>query len=336
MGSAVEFNYAVRRTKIKMQLSRFAKFAWGVLAYNVGVILWGAYVRATGSGAGCGGHWPTCNGQAIPMAPSVTTLIEYSHRLSSGLALILVAAMLAWAFRAYPKKHPARLGAVLSAIFIVTEALVGAGLVLFGLVEHDASIQRAASISLHLVNTFILLACVTLTAWWSSGGAPIGLRNAAALPLGIGAIAMIVVGMSGAITALGDTLFPPASLAEGLAQDFSPTAHLFVQLRAIHPVLAIGTGLILIIVASLHGLPSPNRTVKRLAIGLIALVAIQLLAGVINVLLLAPVWMQLVHLLLADAAWVTFVLMGAGVLAREAAATGMAARELAESAPTGD
>src|SRR5574337_582113 len=114
-----------------MQLSRFAKFAWGVLAYNVGVILWGAYVRATGSGAGCGGHWPTCNGQAIPMAPSVTTLIEYSHRLSSGLALILVAAMLAWAFRAYPKKHPARLGAVLSAIFIVTEALVGAGLVLF-------------------------------------------------------------------------------------------------------------------------------------------------------------------------------------------------------------
>src|SRR5690242_12260676 len=110
-----------------------ARYAWSVLAYNVAVILWGAYVRATGSGAGCGEHWPLCNGQVLPRAPALATMIEYSHRLTSGVALLSVIVLLVWTYRVTPP-GPARKAAALSAFFILTEAAVGAGLVLFQLV----------------------------------------------------------------------------------------------------------------------------------------------------------------------------------------------------------
>jgi cytochrome c oxidase assembly protein subunit 15 len=160
-----------------MKLNRFAKYTWGVLALNLAVILWGAYVRASGSGAGCGSHWPLCNGVVIPRAPQIETIVEFTHRLSSGLSLVLVVGMLVWSFRAFPKGDKVRLGASLSMFFIITEALVGAGLVLFKWVAQDASLGRAISIGIHLVNTFLLLGSITLTAWWASGGQSIQLKS---------------------------------------------------------------------------------------------------------------------------------------------------------------
>jgi heme A synthase len=319
-----------------MTRNHFARFSWGLLGYNVLVILWGALVRATGSGAGCGGHWPTCNGQAIPLAPTTETLIEYSHRLSSALDGILVAGLAIGALRLFPKGHPVRAAALASLALTIVEGLIGATLVRLELVADNASPLRGLVVGLHLANTFLLLASLALSAWWASGGAAIELRSPARVPLGLGAAATLAVGASGAIAALGDTLFPAASLAEGLAQDASPAAHLFVQLRALHPALAVGAGILLIAIACLHGLPHPGRAVRRLALGLIALVGLQWTVGVVNVLLLAPVWMQLIHLLLADAVWITFVLMGAGVLRREAAPHQRAARAFAGRVPTGD
>jgi len=117
---------------------RFVIFAWAVLAYNFAVVLWGAYVRATGSGAGCGNHWPLCDGSVAPQTPAGATVIEFTHRVTSALDLVLVAALLVWAFRAYPKRHCVRLGAALSAIFLVTEALLGASLVLLNHVARNA------------------------------------------------------------------------------------------------------------------------------------------------------------------------------------------------------
>src|SRR5829696_8162535 len=117
-----------------MKLGRFAIYAWAVLAYNLLVILWGAYVRATGSGAGCGSHWPLCNGEVVPRAAAAQTLIEFTHRATSGLALLAVVALVAWVFQAFPRRHPARKGAASSLVLILTEAAVGAGLVLFELV----------------------------------------------------------------------------------------------------------------------------------------------------------------------------------------------------------
>ena len=296
-----------------MQLTRFAKYAWGVLAYNILVILWGAYVRATGSGAGCGSHWPLCNGEVIPRAQQVETLIEFAHRLTSGLSLLLVVGLLVWAWRAYPKGHPARLGAGLSIFFIFTEALVGAGLVLFEWVAKDASSGRVISMAVHLVNTFLLLASLTLTAWWASGGEALRLKGQGA-PLWfflVGFLGIMTLGVTGAVTALGDTLFPASSLAEGFAQDLSPTAHFLVRLRVWHPVIAILVGFYLLLVAGLAAMFRGERRIRRAATVLAALFVTQLSAGLVNLILLAPVWMQIVHLFLADLVWITLVMLAA-------------------------
>jgi len=296
-----------------MKLNAFARFAWATLGWNVLVVLWGAYVRATGSGAGCGNHWPTCNGEVIPLEGSAKTFIEFSHRATSGIALVLIGILVVWAWRSFPKGHVVRTGAVLSAVFVLSEALLGAGLVLFQLVANNDTAYRAVATSAHLVNTFILLGVLTLTAWWASGGLPLRRDSKALLPISLGAIAMLVLGVSGAIAALGDTLFPSQSLAEGFAQDTSATSHIFIQLRSIHPILAMVVGLYLVIVASSYGLTTTGL-VKKLAIGVIGLVVLQWLAGMINLVLLAPVAMQILHLLLADLVWIVFVMMGAGLL----------------------
>lgn len=299
-----------------MNLSKFAKYVWFVLAFNLGVILWGAYVRATGSGAGCGSHWPLCNGVVIPRPERIETMIEFTHRLSSGIAFLLVVAMLIWAWRIYPKGSLVRKASVFSMFFMITEALVGAGLVLFELVADNASNARAFSISIHLVNTFILLACLSLTGWWASGGQPVRIKSsdAKAWLLGLGFIGVLILGMSGALTALGDTLFPVSNLEEGIRQDFSTSAHILVRLRIFHPTIAIIVSAYLVIVinwASRQIGRSENRLLGRLVIGLLF---VQLFAGLINVILLAPVWLQLIHLLLSDLIWIGLVLFAADSL----------------------
>lgn len=303
-----------------IRLSRFALFAWVVLGYNLLVILWGAFVRATGSGAGCGSHWPTCNGEVIPFAPRTETIIEFTHRLSSGLALILVILMVVWAIRSYVKGHIVRRGAWLSLVMIIIEALLGAGLVLFELVADNDSVARAVVVALHLVNTFLLLTILTLTAWWASGGRPVRLTRQGWLGAGlwIGYGAMLLLGASGAVTALGDTLFPASSLAEGLRQDFSPTAHFLIELRLYHPIIAIGVGAYIIMIAGLFNINRPNPVTQKAARLFTGLYFAQLLVGAINVVLLAPVWMQLVHLLLADLVLIVLVIFMAAAFAQPA------------------
>ncbi|MEP7189993.1 MAG: COX15/CtaA family protein [Roseiflexaceae bacterium] len=299
-----------------MKLGRFAIYAWGVLAYNLLVILWGAYVRASGSGAGCGSHWPLCNGEVIPPAPQVATMIEFSHRLTTGLAGLLVIGLAVWAFRAFPRGHSVRLGAVLSLAFILIEGMVGALQVRLGLTADNASVGRAVVGSIHLANTFVMLAAITLTAWWASGGAALQLRRQGLLGwvFGLGLLGVLLVGASGAITALGDTLFPSASLAEGLQADLSPGAHFLIQLRVIHPILAVLVGVYAIFAGRLAAAWRPSVPTRRLSWALIGLFGAQLLIGVLNVALLAPIFMQIIHLFMADLVWVALVLAAAAAL----------------------
>lgn len=231
--------------------------------------------------------------------------------------MLLVLGLFIWAYRQYPKRHPVRLGATLSLILITTEALVGAGLVLFEWVAHDASLGRVISISVHLVNTFLLLAALTLTAWWASGGPAVSLKNRGVMAwaFGIGFFGILLIGVTGAITALGDTLYPAESLVEGIQQDFDPTSHFLVRLRVWHPVVAIGVGFYVLFLSGVAAMWEENRTIRKFAVAVIGLVIVQWLAGLLNVLLLAPVWMQLVHLLLADSVWIFWVLLSASVFA---------------------
>jgi heme A synthase len=249
----------------------------------------------------------------------VATLIELSHRLTSGAVLVLAVALFVWALVALPRKHPAVYGAAISLGFVLTEALIGAMLVLSEHVGQDTSRMRAVIVGLHLVNTFLLLGATTLTAWWTSGGAPLrlgalGARSpvvwATLVPLG----ALLLVGATGAVTALGDTLFPSSSLASGLAQDLSANAHLFVRLRAIHPLLAAMTAVLtlgaLAVVRALQ--PTPSVSLFANAAGV--LVFGQVMLGVFDLVTLAPVWAQLAHLVLADAVWIALVLVAATAL----------------------
>ena len=132
--------------------------AWSILGYTLLVIMFGAFVRATGSGAGCGDHWPLCNGQVIPRPEDIEMIIEFTHRITSGLLMIMILVGFVWAFRKFPKGHAIRHGATLSLIFVIIEAAIGAGLVLLQLVEHNATPLRAAAVGAHLFNTFLLLA----------------------------------------------------------------------------------------------------------------------------------------------------------------------------------
>jgi len=299
----------------------FARYAWAVLAYNLGVVLWGAFVRATGSGAGCGNHWPLCNGTVTQgpggAPPSAATIIEFTHRITSGIDLALVALLVVWAFRRFPRQHLVRLGAALSALFLITEALLGAALVLLQHVAKNASVSRAYSLSTHLVNTLMLLACLALTAWWSTervGQAvpPALPRRRAVWMAGASLASVVVLGVSGAIAALGDTLFPASSLAAGLAQYLDPAAHIFLRLRLFHPLIAAAVAAWLPFYAVSAASRRPD--IARRAWSLLALLGAQIVAGVVNLLLLAPVWMQIVHLLLADLLWITLVLLSAAVL----------------------
>jgi len=295
---------------------RFALYAWGVLGYNLAVILWGAYVRASGSGAGCGNDWPRCNGQVAPVSPSGATLIEFTHRAMTVLDLVLVAALLAWAFRAFGARHRATLGAALASLFLLTEALIGAALVLLDHVARNASLNRAYSLSTHLINTLTLLACLALTAWWAGGRPAANPRGPGAWPAAASLGLFMVLGVSGAIAALGDTLFPARTLAEGFAQDMNPAANVFLRLRLWHPVLAACVTLWLALYGAVGIARRPD---VRLGAGIVmTLAGLQLSVGMANLFLRAPIWMQLVHLLVADLLWISLVLFCATLLSAPA------------------
>lgn len=290
---------------------RFAVAATALLVYTIGVVLWGAYVRATLSGDGCGDHWPLCNGVAIPVEPSRKTIIELTHRVTSGICWIWTLVMWLAAIRRLPRGHLTRSAAGWSFFFMSTEALVGAGLVLFRMVADNPSTARAAWMAAHLINTFLLLAALTwlsVSAWREHGVGFVRDPGARRLFAGAAVVALFV-GVSGAVAALGDTLFPSQSLVEGFREDFSPSSHLFLRLRLWHPVIAVlGSGYLLML-ATIVPRRHPGPGVQKLALTLGALVLIQIAVGLANVALLAPVSMQLIHLLLADAAWITLVLL---------------------------
>jgi heme A synthase len=305
-----------------MMRNRFAVYAWAVVAFNVAVVVWGAYVRASGSGDGCGSHWPLCNGEVMPQSPALKTLVEMSHRATSGVALLLVVGLLVMAFRRFPKGHRVRTGAAVSFAFIMVEALIGAGLVKFGLVAKDDSVARAVVLAVHLTNTFILLGTLGLTAWWASGGPPLRLGRAGATGWLFAATlaGTLLIGVSGSVAALGDTLYPSTTFAEGVRQDFSTTAHLLIRLRLLHPVIALAVGALIFYTASTAPRArAGDAWVRRWSSAALALLVAQLVAGMTNVALLAPVWLQLVHLLLADLLWLALVLLAAATLSEATA-----------------
>lgn len=289
------------------------RFAWAVVGYNVLVILWGALVRATGSGAGCGNHWPLCNGQVIPLSPRIDTIIEFTHRCMTGGSTFLVIGLLVWTLRGTVKGQAARAVAIASMVLLLNEAFLGALLVKLGYVTGNQSMGRVVVLSIHLSNTLLLLAALTLTAQllrtgqrWSE------LRTAGAKKLwaSLGLGATLVVGVSGSLAALGDTLFPASSLRAAFAQDFAAGSPWLLRLRGVHPVSAMIAGaFVLWLIAQ-----AKRAGASRIAGLVLSLLGFQFVLGMADVLLLAPVWMQILHLLGADLYWVALVVLAATVV----------------------
>ena len=278
--------------------------AWALLLLALGTVVWGAYVRASGSGAGCGDHWPSCNGFAIPPSPTWNTRVEYVHRLTSGLISVGSLLLFVWA-RRLPPGHPGRRSTLWVLLLTLSEGALGALLVKLGLTGTNDSAARAVAVAAHLLNTFLLVGAMAVTTD-ALGVLP---RVATTVPrpraaFGLLSLLLLSVGISGAIAALGDTLFPAASLSAGWAQDLSPTAHFLLRLRGVHPLLAVTTALL----AVLHAFRAAREpALQRPALAVLGAMSLQLMVGLANWLLLAPVLLQLLHLLMADVLWIAWV-----------------------------
>ncbi|MGI8555045.1 MAG: COX15/CtaA family protein [Pyrinomonadaceae bacterium] len=335
------------KMNVKSNLSKFAKYAWFVLVYNLLVILWGAFLRASLSGDGCGQHWLTCNGEIIPNAPQFKTIIEFSHRASTGLAFIFVLILfiravfkygnferknsfasfllkvisqIAKTFVSLRKNNSILNMAIASFIFIIAEALIGAGLVLTGNTAENLTPTRPFWMAAHLITTFSLLAALTLTAWFASGGKSFSFAvpRKSLILLAVAVLGFIFVGMSGSVAALSSMLFPSATLSEGLAKDFSASSNILLRLRVSHPILSTSVGVYLIFLAGwLKSQIKNNFWINRFANLLTIIILIQFAAGTLTFLLLAPLMMQIIHLFLADLLWIIFVLLAVNVLVRE-------------------
>jgi heme a synthase len=307
----------------RSKLLGFARFAWFVLGYNILVILWGVFLRASKSGDGCGQHWLTCQGEVVPSAPQLKTVIEFSHRITSSLDGLIVIALVVWAIRIW---YTSRTGsssrvmktAIASLLFVIIEGLLGAGLVLTGNTAENLTPERPFWMAAHLVNTLILLAFLALTAWFASGENRLDFHVQRKYLLAIltGTALIFLVGISGSIAALSSMLFPSATIAEGIAKDFSLTSNVLLRLRLLHPILSIVTGVALIFIAGWLRKESENDgNVARWTNILSVLILIQIALGAATLLTLAPIVMQLGHLFLADAVWISFVLTSANFLA---------------------
>ena len=275
------------------------------------VILWGAFVRVTGSGAGCADHWPLCNGVLVPRSPTLATIIELTHRVTSSLAGLLSIVVFFLARRSAGKGSGLRLAAGLQLFLMLLEGAIGALLVKKGLVAKDTSEARALVVGIHLCNTFLLLAAQLATLQWARRG-ELRFRGTGALPyLLLGAMLLFVLlGASGAVTALGDTLFPAGSLTAGMQQDFDEQAHLLVRLRVWHPVLALMVGALIVYLAQqIRAAYDPQHTARWAALVTAGYVA-QMVLGSLNLLLLAPAAIQILHLLLADLTWLALLQLG--------------------------
>jgi cytochrome c oxidase assembly protein subunit 15 len=323
---------AVSATVKRLPSLALRQFSWGVLAYFIAVILWGAVTRATGAGDGCGNHWPLCNGTVFQRSPSVDTLIEFSHRITSGISFFSVVGLMVWTFRATVRGHLARALSAASVAFTLVEAVLGALLVKLGLTAQSHSPLRAPYLALHFANTLLLIAALALTAHMlgrSEGYLRRTIRLVSPVASALGLLVILAVGVTGSLAALGDTLFPARSLSESLQQDFSASSEWLVRWRWTHPTIALLACIFLIWILVRAARRSTHWDNRGLSAAVLVLLAAQYLLGILDVVLLAPLWLQVLHLLGADALWSVLIVLTARLTLEPVALADQQVSELA-------
>jgi len=296
----------------------FRGFSWAVVVFTIGVVVSGDIVQATESGAGCGENWPRCDGSLIPAIGDASTAVEFTHRMATTVLSLGFIALVLGAWKLYGRGHRVWNATVWATVFLVTEILLGAALVLFGWVEDDASWGRVIADGLHVVNTFLLVGGTVLIAWFASGAPRFRIDRAgrADRMLFGSVIVVLLIAVTGTINSLADTL----ALSDQVDIDETPIAAILVNIRGIHPAVAIGGGIGIFYLMTLIS-DSTSGTTKRLLLGVQAVIGLQFVVGVLNIALLTPLETQITHLVLADALWILLILLTAQMLRVDAPRT---------------
>lgn len=290
-----------------MTRSQYKKFAFSLLIYTILVILWGAWVRISHSGDGCGDTWPLCHGRLIPEAERGKTWVEYGHRLMSGIYGLVVIYFWWVARKIYQPGHFARKAALATLIFTITEALLGAKLVLFKLVTTNDTPYRAFVMALHQVNSFMLTGAVALVAVAALSEAEIQKPSSAKQVYRFFPWLIVVIGITGAWASLSNSLFPTDNLWDGFMADFSSDSHFLIRIRGLHPLLALLGGGGLALYFWLKAQTAELAVIQKRSLQMSLLLIFGILFGIATLLLHAPVWMKIVHLALAHSIWVVLL-----------------------------
>ncbi|MCB0328546.1 MAG: COX15/CtaA family protein [Bdellovibrionales bacterium] len=261
------------------------------------VILWGAFVRFSRSGDGCGESWPLCHGEILPEQVGIATWIEYTHRVTSGIFGIGIGVLLIYVLFFSRMKLQLRNFAIAAFLFTISEALIGAGLVLRGMVAENDTVERIFWLAGHLLNTLLLLyflVGVVLQSKYDKRKLSFIPSRQFAIPL----VAFILLAIAGSLASLSNTLHPSSDLGAGLAADLSLESPLIVRLRVLHPICGVLFFGLVIYWWKLLTLRFPGMTER-----LLWLVGVEVLVGATTLLMLSPLTAKLLHLFLADIIW---------------------------------
>ena len=280
-----------------MKVESYAKAG---LLLSIASILAGAFVRATGSGDGCGATWPTCKGKIIPSLSDTSELIEFSHRSVSGVLLIVTLIIFAKT-RKFQKDSLVRIVTNYLTFFVIFEALIGAVIVIFEWVGLNSSLPRIIAVPIHLVNTFGLLGSYAILYKILQDDLQ-NIKNMFNKNFLLISSLFLLSGATGSITALADVLFPSTSFVEGFLADFDRTSEVLTRLRILHPIISSTLSIVLYVYAT--GIRKKyNVSVKPLKI----LILIAVFLGVINVLSNIVLPLSILHLAIADFLWISYI-----------------------------
>ena len=280
-----------------MKVESYAKAG---LFLSIASILAGAFVRATGSGDGCGATWPTCKGKIIPALSDTSELIEFSHRSVSGVLLVVTLIIFAKT-RRFQKDSLVRTVTNFLTFFVILEALIGAVIVIFEWVGLNSSLPRIIAVPIHLVNTFGLLGSYAILCKILQDDLenirPMFNKNFILI-----SSLFLLSGATGSITALADVLFPSASFIEGFLADFDKTSEVLTRLRILHPI--VSSTLSIVLYAYATGISKKyNVRVKPLQL----LIIFAVFLGVFNVLSNIILPLSILHLAIADFLWISYI-----------------------------
>lgn len=286
--------------------SAFMFWSLSTAALTWGLIVFGAVVRVTESGLGCGTDWPLCNGMIFPPLDNVTAWIEWLHRLFALLIGCFGLATLAVAWRRYRRVNRRVLNmTVLAAGLFIVQSGLGAIVVFLEL--------PPTFVTLHLGVAMLLLAALlgaAAQAWRQPS--PVDRADSVPLLASVNAAMAFVIILTGALVrgsgaTLACTTWP---LCDGGAILPFEQSQLAV-INMIHRLSAAAMSITLLILLRQVYHKRRQRLIRRLVLGAALAQALQIGVGALFVISAAGRAWGAAHVGLAAAVWALLVTLAA-------------------------